>query len=106
MSQGNSCQKANQLPATTTTAPISKAANLAVGIFVAGSLGGYEYCWFRIRQSRANMRRAVEVMQQRQLDEKVKKAEEARRAEQERERVRLADEAAVQAVQKRWYKFW
>lgn len=82
-----------------------KSANLAVGVFVVGSLAGYEYCWFKIRQSRANMRRAVEVMQAKQLDERVRKAEEARKAKQqqeEQERVKAQEEAA----RRRWYKFW
>lgn len=76
----------------------SKAANWAVGMFIVGAMGSYEYCQYQRRVEKRNMKRAVEVHAEsiRQKEKLVAEQKElARKAEEERK-----------AAAKRWYKFW
>ena len=85
-------------------APIHKAANWAVGAFVFGAFGNYEFCLYRRRLERAHMKRAVEI-----IDRKKVEKEEAARVRRE-ERRRLKEEADTRAEEeaKKWkgWKFW
>lgn len=84
-------------------APIPKAANWAVYSGAALSVVSYEFCQYKRRIEKANMRRVVEVVSKKQAEQK--KLEEKRRQQQ------LAQEPAVQPeapknAGKSWYKFW
>lgn len=67
------------------------------------SLLGYEYCQAQRRLERVNMKRVVEVVTKKQAEEK-RQLEEKRRLQQQ-QKLEL-EEAARQAAQRRWYKFW
>lgn len=97
-----------------------KSANWAVVTFVLGSTISYEYCQYKRRAERIQMKRSIEVVTQgrRELARKAaeaaevarKTAEESRRAaemaaEERREQLRLEQER-VGAAPKPWYKVW
>ncbi|KYK54848.1 hypothetical protein DCS_06809 [Drechmeria coniospora] len=76
----------------------TKAANWAVGFFLLGSTLSYEYCQYRRRAERIQMKRHIEVVSENRRELARKAAEKQReQAEQEAER---------KAGQKAWYKFW
>ncbi|KAH6686786.1 hypothetical protein F5X68DRAFT_207945 [Plectosphaerella plurivora] len=83
-------------------APVPKAANWAFGGFLAGCVMSFEYCQWKRRQERVNMRRAVEVYQD-NLAEKHRQDYEERVLQQEQ-----AAQAAAESAKKggSWYKFW
>ncbi len=74
------------------------AANWAVGMFVVGAAGSYEYCQYNRRVEKRNMKRAVEVHAENQRTQAKKMAE-------LRERARKHEEER-KAAERRWYKFW
>ncbi|KAL0939730.1 uncharacterized protein CTRU02_206339 [Colletotrichum truncatum] len=76
-----------------------KSANWAVGSFLAGAAGYFEYCQYQRRQERIRMKRTVEVYQE-------SMAEKHRRDAEALEKKKLEEQAAVKASQKSWYKFW
>lgn len=76
----------------------AKAANWAVGSFIAGAAGYFEYCQYQRRQERIRMKRTVEVYQESLFEKRRKESEALERKKQEEE--------AVKASQKAWYKFW
>lgn len=84
---------------------MGKAANLAVGIWFAGSLAGFEYCKYNLRQSKANMKRVVEVWGEKQRDDQLRQQQAARKAAQDRAKAE-ADAKEAEARRRRWYKFW
>ncbi|KUI72503.1 Cytochrome c oxidase protein 20, mitochondrial [Cytospora mali] len=81
-------------------APIPKSANWAVGSGVGISVLAYEYCQYKRRLERANMKRVVEVVTKKQSD--VKKQEE----EKQLQLKAAQEEAARKAAGGKWYKFW
>ncbi|KAM0238931.1 hypothetical protein ACHAP5_008507 [Fusarium lateritium] len=74
------------------------AANWAVGVFVIGSMASYEWCQYRRREERRQMKRHIEVVSETRK-EQAKKIQEARR-----EHDKL--EAEKKAAAKPWYKVW
>ncbi|ROT37962.1 hypothetical protein SODALDRAFT_324423 [Sodiomyces alkalinus F11] len=83
------------------SAPVPKVANWAVGGTIAGAAASFEWCQYKRRQERINMRRAVEVFQQGQK-EKQRKEMEAKKVAQEE----AAKREAEAAKQRSWYTFW
>ncbi|KAK2004009.1 hypothetical protein LX36DRAFT_650466 [Colletotrichum falcatum] len=79
----------------------SKAANWAVGSFMAGSTGQFEYCQYLRRQERINMKRTVEVYKETMMEKRRRELEQLKQQQEQRQ----AEEAA-KASQKAWYKFW
>ncbi|KAG8162812.1 hypothetical protein KVR01_007290 [Diaporthe batatas] len=91
-------------------APVPKSANWAVGSGVAMSILAYEYCQYKRRVERANMKRVVEVVSKKQAD--------LRKKEEEEQQKKLASRAETVAAAgsggsgggngngKAWYKFW
>ncbi|KAH0439400.1 hypothetical protein CcaCcLH18_02877 [Colletotrichum camelliae] len=77
---------------------IGKASNWAVGSFLLGAAGRHEYCQYERLQERIRMKRTVEVYQESMAE---KRRREAAAAMEQK-----AEEAAVKASQKAWYKFW
>ncbi|KAG6060931.1 hypothetical protein E4U32_003191 [Claviceps aff. humidiphila group G2b] len=75
-----------------------KSANMAVGVFVLGSLVSYEYCQYLRRVERKNVQRTIEIVNGRSR-ELAKKAAEEKEA-QSRPEMKKA------AAQKPWYKIW
>ena len=85
------------------TAPLFRACNWAVGTFCLVGIGSYEYCLAQRKIERANMKRAVEIIDR-------KKAEQEARMEAVRkERRRLKEEAdkkAEEEAKRSTWKFW
>ncbi|ROW07252.1 hypothetical protein VMCG_03804 [Cytospora schulzeri] len=81
-------------------APIPKSANWAVGSGVGLSILAYEYCQYKRRVERTNMKRVVEVVSKKQAE--VKKQEE----EKQMQLKAAQEEAARKAAEKKWYKPW
>ncbi|OHF01233.1 hypothetical protein CORC01_03548 [Colletotrichum orchidophilum] len=79
-----------------------KAANWAVGSFLVGCIGSYEYCQMKRRQERVKMKRTVEVYQESLVDKRRREIEQLKQQVEQKN----ADEAAKAASQKSWYKFW
>ncbi|GKT55816.1 mitochondrial cytochrome c oxidase protein 20-like protein [Colletotrichum tofieldiae] len=79
-----------------------KAANWAVGSFLVGCIGQYEYCQYLRRQERIKMKRTVEVYQETMVE---KRRRELEQLKQQHEQKQQAEEAA-KASHKAWYKFW
>lgn len=80
-----------------------KSCNWAVGTFCFAGIGAYEFCLQKRKLEKANMKRAVEIIDR-------KKAEKEAQAKAKRdERRRLKEEAdlkAEQASKKSSWKFW
>jgi cytochrome c oxidase assembly protein subunit 20 len=83
---------------------VPKAANWAFGGFLAGCVMSFEYCQWKRRQERVNMRRAVEIYQD-NLAEKHRQEYEERVAQQE-QAAQAAQAKAESAKSGSWYKFW
>ncbi|PHH85903.1 hypothetical protein CDD83_11019 [Cordyceps sp. RAO-2017] len=77
----------------------TKAANWAVGIFVLGSVASYEYCQYRRRAERIQMKRHIEIVSE-------ARREQARRLAEEKEEQRLRLEQERVSAQRPWYRFW
>ncbi|KAG6193423.1 hypothetical protein E4U46_001882 [Claviceps purpurea] len=75
-----------------------KAANMAVGVFVLGSVLSYEYCQYLRRVERKNVQRTIEIVNGRSR-ELAKKAAEEKEAQSRLEMEKVA-------AQKPWYKIW
>ncbi|KAI9666716.1 MAG: hypothetical protein M1821_004652 [Bathelium mastoideum] len=92
---------------TVLRAPVTKAANWAVGTFCAVSFVSYEYCQYNRSVEKDGMKRAMQVMEQKRSDrdEKLKAArEERRRAKEEADR--KEDEQKKSWRIPSWAKFW
>lgn len=72
------------------TAPVIKSCNWAVGAFCFLGLGAYEFCLQKRRIEKANMKRAVEIIDR-------KKVEKEKQAQEKREARRKAKEEADRA---------
>ncbi|KXH39992.1 hypothetical protein CSIM01_10823 [Colletotrichum simmondsii] len=79
-----------------------KAANWAVGSFLIGCIGSYEYCQMKRRQERVKMKRTVEVYQETMIDKRRREIEQLKQQAEQKK----AEEEAKAASQKSWYKFW
>lgn len=83
-------------------APVAVAANWAVGTFCVASFGMYQYCnWQRVAE-KEGMKRAMELIDQKQVERKQKEARlerirELRRQRKEEEQERQFEEARVKA---------
>ncbi|KAI5467078.1 hypothetical protein BGZ63DRAFT_346105 [Mariannaea sp. PMI_226] len=75
-----------------------RAANWAVGFFVIGSMGSYEWCQYLRRCERRQMKRQIEIVAENRREEAKK------RMEKKKEELRL--EAERKAAEKPWYKVW
>ncbi|KAJ0159464.1 Cytochrome c oxidase protein 20, mitochondrial [Colletotrichum tanaceti] len=76
-----------------------KAANWAVGSFLIGCIGQFEYCQYLRRQERHRMKRTVEVYQETMLEKRRRELDQLKQKQE-------AEEAAKAVSQKAWYKFW
>lgn len=80
-----------------------KACNWAVGSFILGGLGNYEFCQYRRTLERAHMKRAVEIIDRKKEEKEAAaklKREERRRLKEE------GDDRKEAATRKRSWKFW
>ncbi|TDZ21693.1 Cytochrome c oxidase assembly protein COX20 [Colletotrichum orbiculare MAFF 240422] len=75
-----------------------KSANWAVGGFLVGSAGWFEYCQYQRRQERIRMKRTVEVYQESLVDK--------RRRELEQQQKLQEQQAEEEKAKKAWYNFW
>ncbi|KAI4751014.1 hypothetical protein E4T52_16438 [Aureobasidium sp. EXF-3400] len=71
-------------------APVQSAANWAVGTFVIGSAGMYQYCQYKRMAEKEGMTRAMEIIDRKQVERKQKearleRARELRRQKKEQE---------------------
>ncbi|KAF2144388.1 uncharacterized protein K452DRAFT_266155 [Aplosporella prunicola CBS 121167] len=89
--------------------PLMKSCNWAMGAFCIMSIGGYEFCKRKIQLEKEGLTRAVEVME-RKKDEKKIRREQAiaarRKAKEEQDRL---DELRMKEEAKRsksWWKVW
>jgi cytochrome c oxidase assembly protein subunit 20 len=57
-----------------TLAPVQSAANWAVGTFVIGSAGMYQYCQYKRLAEKEGMTRAMEIIDRKQVERKQKEA--------------------------------
>jgi len=80
-------------------AGIPKATNWAAGFFILGSAASYEYCQYKRRCEKRDMKRHVEVINQ-SRKEQARKLAEAKWEEKRKEEERMASQ------KKPWYKFW
>ena len=72
------------------SAPVQSAANWAVGTFVIGSAGMYQYCQYKRMAEKEGMTRAMEIIDRKQVERKQKearleRARELRRQKKEQE---------------------
>jgi cytochrome c oxidase assembly protein subunit 20 len=83
------------------TAPVLKACNWAVGTFCFAGIGAYEFCLQKRRMEKANMKRAVEIIDRKKGEKEAQMKvlrDERRRAKEE------ADRKAEEA--KKSWRFW
>lgn len=76
----------------------TKSANWAVGFFLLGSIGSFEYCQYLRRSERIQMKRHIEVVSENRREQQRKLVE------AKKEQIRLEKER--KAAEKSWYKFW
>jgi cytochrome c oxidase assembly protein subunit 20 len=86
-------------------APVFKACSWAVGTFCFTSIASYEYCLYRRRTERRNLKRVVEVLDQKRTE---KETEQARIKAERGERERVNPEAAKQTQEPKRssWRFW
>jgi len=83
--------------------PIARACNWAVGTFCFLGIGSYEFCLQKRKLEKANMKRAVEIIDRKKLEKEKQaqaKREERRRLKEE------ADRKAEEAAKRSFWKFW
>jgi len=82
---------------------LAKAANWAVGTFVFTAIGKYELCTIARGMEKAQMKRVVEVMESKKMEQE--KAMEAKRAE--RRRLKEEEDKLVEEQRrKKSWRFW
>jgi cytochrome c oxidase assembly protein subunit 20 len=82
--------------------PVFKACSWAVGTFCFAGIASYEYCHLKRNIEKANMKRAVEIIDFKKAEKEAKMRaaiEERRKAKEE------ADKKAEEARRKSW-RFW
>ncbi|KAK4997329.1 hypothetical protein LTR66_003231 [Elasticomyces elasticus] len=92
---------------------IARASNWAAGTFCIGAMGMYQYCLYQRQYEKEGMKRAVEIINRKDLDKKqreakMERARELRRQKKE-EQDRLAEEQSREEERKRnrsWWKVW
>lgn len=93
-------------------APIPKACNWAVGTFCIGAFSMYQYCQYQRRAEKEGMKRAIEIIDRKQLERRQKEARMDRARELRRQKKEQEEQATYSKLQgaeeqgKPWYKPW
>lgn len=90
----------------TPTEPLVKSCNWATGVFIFTSIASYEFCKQKRKLEKDGMTRAVEIMDRKREEKKIKRQELIAARRKEKEEADRLEEQRLNNAQKSWWKVW